>query len=127
MTKTPEERSKMSKIIKDKQGYYHTTESIKNTQIVLSQVKDGDVVRFCRETKDSGSSWASIIMSGKQWGKNRNESKSLLEYVNDGYDLKIIGHWQDRIEPDAFWNNIVNFDYDLIDLMELNKTIEEKK
>ncbi len=23
----------MSKIIKDKQGYYHTTESIKNTQI----------------------------------------------------------------------------------------------
>ena len=56
MTKTPEERSKMSKIIKDKQGYYHTSESIKNTQIVLSQVKDGDVVRFCRETKDSGSS-----------------------------------------------------------------------
>jgi len=37
----------MSKIIKDKQGYYHTSEIIKNTQIVLSQVKDGDVVRFC--------------------------------------------------------------------------------
>lgn len=65
-------------------------------------------------------------MGGREWSKHSYSNKTLLEYAAEGYDLKIIGHWQDRIEPDAFWNNIVNFDYDLIDLMELNKTIEEK-
>lgn len=115
-----------TKIIKDKQGYHHTAESLKNTQIALAQVKDGDVISFSRNTKDGGCSWASIIMGGREWSKHSNSNKTLLENVAEGYDLKIIGHWQDRIEPDAFWNNIVNFDYDLIDLMELNKTIEEK-
>lgn len=117
----------MIKIIKDKQGYIHTTQSIKDTEITLATVKDGDVVSFTRNTKDGGCGWASIIMDGKQFDSSFRRSdtnKTLLEYANEGYDLKIIGHWMDGKAPDAFWNNPARYGFDLIDLMLLNATLQ---
>lgn len=111
----------MAKMIKDKLGYEHTAESLKKTQETLSKVKDGDVVRFSRQKKDSGQGFASIIMGGKEW-KSYN-GKTLLEYSTDGFDLEIIGHWRDGVNKGAFWNDISRFGYDLVDLMELNATI----
>lgn len=116
------------KTIKDKLGYLHSEESLKKTEFTLANVKNGDVVSFSREKKDSGQGFAAIIMNGKEWRPNKSyqkENKTLLEYSAEGFDLEIIGHWRDGVNKNAFWNDLSILNLDLIDIMELNTTLEK--
>lgn len=116
------------KTIKDKLGYLHSEESLKKTEFTLANVKNGDVVSFTREKKDSGQGFAAIIMNGKEWRPHnslRKADKTLLEYSAEGFDLEIVGHWLDGVEKGAFWNDLSILNLDLIDIMELNTTLEK--
>lgn len=86
------------------------------------------MVSFRREKKDSGQGFAAIIMNGKEWLPNKiykKDIKTLLEYSAEGFDLEIIGHWRDGVNKGAFWNDLSILNLDLIDIMELNTTLEK--
>lgn len=113
------------KYITYKNGFEFTKEEVEETAYTLKNAIDGDVISAHFRKKNAGGGMSFICIGGKEWHGEKcswfkpENARSLLELSSNGYYLKIIGHWRDGKNLDAFWNDVR--DFTLLDLMTLNK------
>lgn len=105
--------------------YEHTKEQIEQTARCLEEARERDIIGYDRWDKAnlSGCSGSFCLKNGKEWHlyymhnpSKAKVAKTLQQYVDEGYNLKISGHHGDGQE--AWWNNCCG-DLDLVELMEI--------
>lgn len=105
--------------------YEHTKEQLEQTDRCLAEVRERDIIGFDRWDKAnlSGHSGTFCLKNGKEWHLSdmrhqtvMREKRTLQQYVDEGYNLKITGHHGDGQE--AWWNNCCG-NLDLVELMEI--------
>lgn len=104
-----------------KPKYEHTKEQLEATADCLANAKERDIIQFHRFDKANlcGYSGTFVLKNGREWHsslKKASEARTLQQFVDEGYNLKIFGHHGDG--KVAWWNNC-NGDMTLLDLMEI--------
>lgn len=109
----------MSKPKKDKLGYLHETWQIKETEDVLKNAHNGDIIFYDRHTATSGEGGTFVVYNGKEWMPHYCGCKhrTLQQLVDEGFNLKYAGHRGDG-NKDAWWNQ--GEPLNLLDLAVLN-------
>ena len=109
----------MSKPKKDKLGYLHEDYQIKETNDILKNSRNGDVVYYDRHTNTSGEGGTFIVYNGKEWQPHYCSCKhrTLQQIVDEGFNLKYAGRRGDD-NKQAWWNECDKLD--LFDLAILN-------
>lgn len=106
--------------------YEHTAIQLEQTARCLAEARERDIISFDRWDKAnlSGHGGTFCLKDGKEWHlyymKNTSkakEAKTLQQYVDEGYNLKIFGHYGDG--QTAWWNNKGGIDLSLLELMEI--------
>lgn len=100
---------------KDKLGYIHYDYHIEETEWVLKNCRDGDVIYCNRDNGTSGDGNTFVLYKGKEWKPHYCNCKhrTLKQLIDEGYNLKYAGHRGDNNKV-AWWN-----DCELLDLFDL--------